>query len=169
MINFKERVGLDYTRYREEFRKGTLIQSIAKANSVSEEVVTNLARDPDHNNKITLSSCIEACVSLEVEKSGIMGITLERGPKKIDVIDGWNRKWDIKTPPYIPEIGFKVDMATNSIMRKFNDFPNMDIGILLCVSFMRKEDVTSLSNALNKLITENMKFHIRKILINGVL
>ena len=35
-------------------------------------VFINLAQDPDHGNHITVSSCIETMVALELERDGIL-------------------------------------------------------------------------------------------------
>ncbi|GFZ85721.1 hypothetical protein RLOatenuis_5850 [Rickettsiales bacterium] len=98
-----------------------------------------------------------------------MGITLQRGPKKTDLVDGWHRKWDVKTPPYINNIGFNTEDAIDSITRKFEEFAEGAVGILLCISFMRMSDYQDLQSKLVCYLNQDQKFHVRQVSVRGVL
>lgn len=162
---------LDYSLYKKAYKDNTLAQQIAKHYNTTIENVLALASDPDHGGKSTLSSFIETMVALELEQEGIMGLSIARGIKETDLIDGWDRMWDVKTPPTLLDHDFDIEVkkSVQSIVKKLNKFPNGNLGILLCVSFLSKEDLITLSLQLKPLLSENQRFLIRMVHVNGVL
>jgi hypothetical protein len=60
------------------------------------------------------------------------------------------KKWDVKTPPHIEGIVFNEESAIQSILRKLNEFPEGDVGILVDVSFLQKENYLKLQKDLKK-------------------
>ncbi|CAK8163346.1 hypothetical protein CAXC1_330106 [Candidatus Xenohaliotis californiensis] len=159
---------LNYDNYRNAFNSGHLLNKISSIYNKSVEIIMSMASDPDHGGKITISSLIETMVAFELERDGIMGITVSRGPKRTDLKDGWNRLWDVKAPPRV--MGrFDANAACKSILHKFSEFVKNNIGIFLCVSFMNPSDYLVLLNELSNSIDDSQKYHIRQINIEGVL
>lgn len=160
---------LNYACYEDAFQNGTLKKKIEAAYNIGEEALEELAEDPDHSGQVTLSSLIETMVALELEQDYVFGgLQVSRGPAGLDLEDGWQRKWDVKTPPYLPKYGgFHLASAVESVVRKFERFSGKPIGILLCVSFMRLEDFFELDKGLLKALTVEQRFHIRPVHIKG--
>ena len=159
---------IDYCKIVDMYKSNVILNWIAERYAVQLERVEHLAQDPDHGNKITVSSCIETMVALELEAEGILGIKVSRGEAKTDIIDGWKRKWDVKAPPKVPDISFSIDDAVNSIKKKFNEFPEQDIGIMLCISFLDLELYLKLQKSLIENLTPNERLRVRQIEINDI-
>jgi|GEM_PF-2867905 len=162
---------LNYQTYVNAYKNKTLGIAIAKHFQVPLELVLELASDPDHAGKHTVSSFIEAMVALEIEKDSMFEMSIHRGKKETDLKDGWNRMWDVKAPPSIPFVDFNEEMqkAVSSIIKKLEEFPKGDLGILLCVSFLKKADYMVLQQQLKNTLSTSEKFLIRAIHIDGVL
>jgi hypothetical protein len=162
---------LEYKLYVQAFKDGILESRIAKHFHVPSELVRQLASDPDHGGEQTVSSFIETLVALELEKDGILGISVSRGAAKTDLIDGWGRMWDVKAPPSIEVINFdtEVKKAVESVVRKLEEFPEGNLGILLCTSFLYQKDYIKLQEQLRGALTERQKFLVRSVHIEGVL
>ena len=75
---------------------------------------------PPHGGRITISSLLETMVAFQLEQNGVLGCAVMRGPSRTDLKDGWGRKWDVKTPPYIDGIGFNEESAIDSVLRKLD-------------------------------------------------
>jgi len=120
--------------------------------------VNELSSDPDHGGKITLSSLLETMVAFALEENGILGCIVKRGPARTDLEDGWGRKWDVKTPPHTEGIGFNEESAIHSILRKLNEFPDGNVGILQDVSFLHKENYLGLQKDLKTDLTTTKNF-----------
>jgi hypothetical protein len=108
-------------------------------------------------------------VAFEIEQDGILGMCVKRGPARTDLEDGWGRKWDVKTPPYIEGIGFNEENAIRSITRKLSEFPDGNVGILLDISFLTEENYTNLQKHLKTELTDNQKFLVRQVTVKGIL
>lgn len=108
-------------------------------------------------------------VGFELEEKGIFGISMKRGPIRTNLEDGWGRKWDVTTPPYLKGIGFNEQSAVNSILRKFKEFPIGDVGILVDVSFLNKKNYLELQNDLKNKLSNNQKFLVRQVIVKGIL
>ena len=162
---------LDYELYVQAYHEGVLGQKIADHFNRSIEEVLELARDPSHGGKTTVSSFIEAMVGFELERDGVLGISFKRGVIETNLIDGWERMWDVTAPPSLKNVDFNVEVkqAVESILRKFSKFPNGNIGILLCCSFLKKENLMLLETKLQPALTENQRFLVRLVHIDGVL
>ena len=162
---------LDYSLYVEAYKDNILASKIAAHFNKNVEHVTKLASDPDHAGKTTVSSFIEAMVALELEKDGILGLSIGRGKKETDLVDGWDRMWDVKAPPTLGNIDFNVESehAVNSVLKKLNEFPDGNLGILLCISFLSRENFIFFESKLEPSLSENQKFLIRLVHIEGVL
>ena len=160
---------LNYFEYKKVFDQGYLGKEIAQAYGRSIDEVNKLSSDPDHGGRTTLSSLLESMVAFELEQDGILGCNVFRGPAQTDLEDGWGRKWDVKTPPYVEGIGFNQESAIHSILRKLEEFPDGDVGILLDISFLHKENYLSLQKDLKSRLTENQKFLVRQVVVKGVL
>ena len=162
---------LNYELYVRAFHEGVLGQKIADYFNRSIEEVLELARDPNHGGKTTVSSFIEAMVGLELERDGVLGISFKRGIIETNLIDGWERMWDVTAPPSLENVDFNIEVnqAVDSILRKFSKFPKENIGILLCGSFLKKEDLTLLEAKLQPALTENQRFRVRLVHIDGIL
>ena len=160
---------LEYQKYQEAFEQNTLAKEIALAYGKSLKEVNELSSDPDHAGKITLSSLLETMVAFALEEKGILGCTVKRGPARTDLEDGWGRKQDVKTPPHIEGIGFNEESAIHSILRKLNEFPDGNVGILLDVSFLQKENYLRLQKDLKNRLNDNQKFLVRQVVVKGVL
>lgn len=166
--NFNHEI-LDYQNYKKAFEQNVLANHIAKAFRKSLHDVKELSSDPDHGGKVTLSSLLETMVAFELEQNGILGLNVMRGPAHTDLEDGWGRKWDVKTPPYIEGIGFHENDAIHSILKKLAEFPRGNIGILLDISFLREENYLSLQKHLKTKLSENQKFLVRQVIVKGVI
>ena len=166
--NFKH-ITLDYLKYKEAFEKNTLAKQISEAYGKTLEEVNKLSSDPDHGGKITLSSLLESMVAFDLEQSGILGLNVKRGPAHTDLEDGWGRKWDVKTPPYVEGIGFNEENAIHSILRKLNEFPDGNVGILLDISFLHETNYINLQKHLKTRLTDNQKFLVRQVVVKGVI
>lgn len=160
---------LDYLEYRKGYEEGWLGDRIAQAYGKTVAEVNELASDPSHGGKQTLSSYLETMVGFELEEKGIFGISMKRGPIRTNLEDGWGRKWDVTTPPYVKGIGFNEQSAVNSILRKFKEFPIGDVGILVDVSFLNKKNYLELQNDLKNKLSNNQKFLVRQVIVKGIL
>lgn len=160
---------LNYDRYRQAYHAGTLTNKIAHGYGRSHKEVSELSADPDHGGKMTLSSLLETMVAFELEYEGILGFKVIRGPNQTDLEDGWGRKWDVKTPPYVQGIGFNETSAIHSILKKLQEFPKGNVGILLDISFLHKDNYIALQNDLKSELTTSQKFLIRQVVVKGVL
>ena len=162
---------LDYALYVKAYKNNRLAPKIAKHFNRPVEYVIKLASDPDHGGKTTVSSFIEAMVALELEQDGIMGLSVKRGKKETDLVDGWDRMWDVKAPPTLKNVDFDMEMkqAIKSIVKKLHEFPNGNLGILLCISFLSKPNFLAFETKLKPELSENQRFLIRLVHIDGVL
>jgi hypothetical protein len=162
---------LNYELYVKAYKDNILASKIAEHFNKSVEYVIKLASDPDHGNQTTVSSFIEAMVALELEQDGIMGLSVGRGKKETDLIDGWGRMWDVKAPPTLKKINFNIEVkeAIHSVIKKLQEFPKGNLGILLCVSFLNKQDFLIFESKLKPELSENQRFLIRLVHIEGVL
>lgn len=160
---------LDYKKYRQAHREGRLEELIAAKYGETIEEVRKLSSDPDHGGRITISSLLETMVAFQLEQNGVLGCTVMRGPSRTDLKDGWGRKWDVKTPPYIDGIGFNEESAIDSVLRKLDEFPSGDVGILLNISFLKKENYLNLQEQLQTRLTDSQKFLVRQVVVEGVI
>ncbi|WGK69158.1 hypothetical protein P0082_11850 [Candidatus Haliotispira prima] len=162
---------LDYECYVQAYKNGTLAAAIAKHYHVSIDRVRKLAGDPDHSGEETVSSFIETMVALELERDGILGLSVGRGEKETDLLDGWGRMWDVKAPPTIPQVSFDVEVekAIESVLKKLKEFPAGNLGILMCTSFLAEKDYVEFQAKLKGALTDNQKFLVRLVHIDGVL
>lgn len=158
---------LEYEIVRDLFESEKLAETIAREYAVPLKRVEMLAQDPDHGGNATVSSYIETMVALELEKDGILGVRVTRGPSMTDLKDGWQRQWDVKAPPKIEGREFDFEAAIDSIKRKFSEFPEGNIGIFLCVSFMNKDIYYKLQKQLQTSLSENERFRVRQVEIEG--
>ena len=162
---------LDYSLYIEAYQKNILASKIADHFNKPVEYVIELASDPDHGGKNTVSSFIEAMVALELEKDGILGLSVGRGKKETDLVDGWDRMWDVKAPPTLKNVNFDMEakQAIKSVVKKLSEFPEGNLGILLCTSFLSKQHFLVFESKLKLALSENQRFLIRLVHIEGVL
>ena len=160
---------LEYQKYKQAFEQNTLAKEIALAYGKTLKEVKELSSDPDHGGKITLSSLLVTMVAFSLEENGILECTVKRGPAQTDLEDGWGRKWDVKTPPHIEGIGFNEESAIHSILKKLNEFPDGNVGILLDVSFIQKKNYLELQKDLKDRLNDNQKFLVRQVVVKGVL
>ncbi len=160
---------LNYNQYREAFERGVLVKKIADKYGRTLKEVMELSSDPDHGGQMTLSSLLETMVAFELERDGILGCTITRGPARTDLEDAWGRKWDVKTPPYVEGIGFNEESAIHSILKKLDEFPDGDVGIFLDISFLHKENYLKLQEDLKNRLADNQKFLVRQVVVRGVL